>query len=372
VRLKFRGASDSINTVTNSLWRIDSIVINGFVCPGLATTTTVDAASGQYSDRTTLSAALASSCDYPEGSMEFRVDGVLVGTVPVSGTGVYSTPYVVTNPAGSHTIAANFVSSNPYFQGSSSSNTLAVSTEDATATPFTGNPMAVQVSAPGGASSPFTLQADINEVADGSLGDISLAMPVSMVLTPVAPGSPITCGAAVLSGGGIGGTLTAKCTFTNVPVNVYDVSITIGGNYYSGSGGTVVTVFDPSLGFMTGGGVIIHNGNLAEFGFNVRYKKNTSPQGQLLYIEHRPTGDIILKGNVMQSLAIVGNTAVFTGKGPLNSVGNYGFRVTAIDNGEPGTGDQIGLQLMNPSGVIVSDMTFTPMTIVGGNIQVPH
>ncbi|HSB28073.1 MAG TPA: hypothetical protein VLE19_09460, partial [Pyrinomonadaceae bacterium] len=80
----------------------------------------------------------------------------------------------------------------------------------------------------------------------------------------------------------------------------------------------------------------------------------------------------ILRGNVMQSLAIVGNSAVFTGKGPLNGVGNYGFRVTAIDNGEPATGDQFGLQLMNPSGVIVSDMTFTPMTIVGGNIQVPH
>jgi len=372
VRFKFRGASNSSTTVANSAWRIDSIVVNGFVCPGLATTTTADAALGQYSDSTNLSATLASSCDYPEGSMEFRVDGVLVGTVPVSGTGVYSTPYVVTNAAGSHTIATNFVSSNPYFQASSSSNTLTVSKEDASVTPFTGNPMAVQVSAPGGTSSPFTLHADINEIADGSPGDISLAMPVSMVLTPVAPGSPITCAAAMLSGGGIGGTLTAKCTFTNVPVNVYDVTITIGGNYYSGSGKTVITVFDPSLGFVTGGGVIIHNGNLAEFGFNARYKKNASPQGQLLYIEHRPTGDIILRGNVMQSLAIVGNTAVFNGKGPLNGVGNYGFRVTAMDNGEPGSGDQFGLQLMNPSGMPVNDMTFAPMTIVNGNIQVPH
>lgn len=372
VRLKFRGASDSLNTVANSQWRIDSIVINGFVCPGLATTTTVDAAAGQYSDSTTLSTTLASSCDYPEGSMEFRVDGVLVGTVPVSGTGVYSTPYVIANAAGSHTIAANFVSSNPYFQGSSSSNALTVSTENATATPFTGNPMAVQVSAPGGTASQFMLQADINEIADGSLGDISLAMPVSMTLTPVAPGSPITCATAVLSGGGIGGTLRAKCTFTNVAVNVYDVTIAIGGNYYSGSGGTVVTVFDPSLGFVSGGGVIIHDGNPANFGFNVRYKKNSTPQGQLLYIEHRPTGDIIVRGNVMQSLAILGHTAVFTGKGPVNGVGNYGFRVTVIDNGEAGTADQFGLQLTNPSGMIVGDMTFAPTTLLGGTIQVPH
>jgi len=104
----------------------------------------------------------------------------------------------------------------------------------------------------------------------------------------------------------------------------------------------------------------------------LKYKKNASPQGQLLYIEHRPTGDIVLKGNVMQSLAIVGNTAVFIGKGPVNGVGNYGLRVTVIDNGEPGSSDEFGLQLTNSSGVIVGDMTFVPMTIAGGNIQVPH
>jgi hypothetical protein len=74
----------------------------------------------------------------------------------------------------------------------------------------------------------------------------------------------------------------------------------------------------------------------------------------------------------MQSLAIVGNTAVFTGKGPFNGVGNFVFRVTAIDNGEPGTNDQFGLLLTYPNGAIVSDMTFAPLIIVGGNIQVPH
>jgi hypothetical protein len=73
-----------------------------------------------------------------------------------------------------------------------------------------------------------------------------------------------------------------------VAVNVSDVTITIGGNYYSGSGGTVVTVFDPSPGFVTGGGVITHDGIQANFGSNVRYKRNALPQGQLLYIEHRP------------------------------------------------------------------------------------
>jgi len=338
----------------------------------LATTTTVDAGVGQYSDPTILSAMLATDCDYPEGSMEFRVDGALVGSVAVNGNGSYSMPYTVTNAAGNHTTTAKFVSSNPYFENSSGTNTLTVSKENAIVTPSSSNPLTVQVSSPGGTASSFMLQAAINEVADGSLGDISLAAPVSMTLTPVAPGSPINCASSTLSGGGVGGTITARCTFTNVPVNVYDVTITIGGNYYSGSAETVVTVFDPSLGFVSGGGMIIRNGVIANFGFNVKYKKNSSPQGQVIYIEHRATGDITVKGNVMLSLVIVGNTAVFNGKGPVNGVGNYSFRVRAIDNGEPGTTDQFGLELTNPSGVIVSDMTFAPMVIAGGNIQVPH
>ena len=49
-------------------------------------------------------------------------------------------------------------------------------------------------------------------------------------------------------------------TLNNVPVNVYDVGISVGGNNYIGSGSTVLAVFDPSLGFVTGGGTIVRNG----------------------------------------------------------------------------------------------------------------
>jgi len=73
----------------------------------------------------------------------------------------------------------------------------------------------------------------------------------------------------------------------------------------------------------------------------------------------------------MGPLTIVGNTAVITGKATLNGVGNYSFRATAVDNGDPGTSDQFGLQVINPAGVVMSDLTFAPLTINGGNIQVP-
>ena len=76
-----------------------------------------------------------------------------------------------------------------------------------------------------------------------------LATPVTFTLTPVAPGTTITR-TATTSGGGVGGTLTACVTLSNVPVNVYDVGISVGGNNYL-SRPAVLAIFDPSLGFVT-------------------------------------------------------------------------------------------------------------------------
>src|SRR5205085_9238883 len=130
------------------------------------------------------------------------------------------------------------------------------------------------------------------------------ATPVTFTLIPVGPGSTIVQ-TATTSGGGVGGTLTANCNLTNVPVNVYEVAISIGGNFYQGSASTVVSVYDPSLGFVTGGGTVINNGVRANFGFNVKYLKNGQIQGSLIYIEHRASGDVMLKSNSMGSLSIV-------------------------------------------------------------------
>ena len=131
-------------------------------------------------------------------------------------------------------------------------------------------------------------------------------------------------------------------------------------------------MYDPSLGFVTGGGTVMHNGVPANFAFSAKYLKNGQTQGSLLYLEHRASGDVVLKSNSMGSLAIVGNTAAITGKATLNGVGNYGFRATVVDNGDPGTTDQFSLKVTNPAGAVVPDLTFGPLTINGGNIQVPQ
>ncbi|HKQ90687.1 MAG TPA: hypothetical protein VJZ77_08395 [Blastocatellia bacterium] len=60
------------------------------------------------------------------------------------------------------------------------------------------------------------------------------------------------------------------------------------------------------------------------------------------------------------------------GAATLNGVGNHTFRATVVDNGEPGRNNKFGLQVTAPSGAIIADLTFDPITLSAGNIQVPH
>ena len=218
-----------------------------------STTVTVDAATGVYSDSTTLRATVSPSTYLDQtiaGNVQFSVDGNPVGApVAVNSSGVATTSYTVDVGAGAHTITAAFTSTNTAFLNSSNTGTLTVSREDATVTPAAANPFAVQVNSPGGTGGPVTLCFEMNEVSDGSPGDTANITSVTVNVVPIGTGSTISP-AAVLSGGGVGATRTACVTLNNVPVNVYDVTLTINGNFYQGSGSTVFVVFDPSLGFV--------------------------------------------------------------------------------------------------------------------------
>jgi hypothetical protein len=340
-----------------------------------ATTVTVDAASGVYSVSTTLKATVSPSTYLDQtisGNVQFSVDGNPVGSpVAVNSSGVATKSYTIDVGAGSHTITAAFTSTNSAFLGSSNTGTLTVSKEDAVVTPSATNPFAVKVNAPGGTAGPITLCFDMSEVSDGSPGDTSKITSVTVNVIPIGAGSAVASGAASFSGGGVGATRTACVTLNNVPVNVYDVTLTINGDFYQGSGSTVLAVYDPSLGFVAGGGNLIHNGFKATVGVNIKYLKNGNAQGALLYIEHRPTGDVVVKSNAITSMAIVGGEAVPTGKAVVNGAGNYGFIARIIDNGDPGVNDQFGLRITDPSGAIVTDLTFNPIVLSGGNFSVP-
>jgi hypothetical protein len=336
----------------------------------VATSVSVASASGQYSDPVTLSATLGPSGLVAMGSLQFAVNGVAAGAaIPVSGAGTYTTSYTIGLAQGNYTISAAFTSGTPLASNSSGSNTLAVSRENATMTPSSTNPQAVQVNTAGGTAGPVTLTASIKEVADGSLGDISKAT-ASVTLVPVvAGGGNITC-PVTDTGGGVGGTLTVTAVCPNtVAVNVYDMQWRITGNYYQGQADSVLAIYDPSLGFVTGGGTVLDNAVPAEFAMNVKYLKSGNIQGGMIYIEHRQSGDVVVKTNSLTSLSVI-STAVLLSKATVNGVGGYAIQATAIDNGTPGVNnDKFGLQVSgSPNAAIV----FAPQLITGGNIQVPH
>lgn len=323
--------------------------------------------TAQYSDPLTFGISAVDLDNDPITLSASGIPSALTFTDNGNGTGTVSGTLQV--QAGSYPVT--FSASDGQNPAVSASLNVIVTREDAIVTPSATNPMAVKVASPGGTSPPVTLAASIVEVADGSPGNISNAVPVTFTLTPTLTSGVRTC-TGTTSGGGVGGTLAASCTFTTLPVDLYDVTIAIGGNFYQGQTETILAIYDPSLGFVTGGGEVTHNGVRSTFGFVAKYLKNGKIQGRVIYIEHRDTGNVTLKSNAMKSMSIVGDSAVIVGKATLDGVGNYEFRLTAVDHGEAGTDDRFGLDVRDPNRVPVASLTYAPIVIDSGNIVVPH
>jgi hypothetical protein len=178
---------------------------------------------------------------------------------------------------------------------------------------------------------------------------------------------------------------TATCTWS---VNIgsansltKQVGIIVGGYYLrnSPSEDTVVTVSKPLTSqFITGGGYLLladsagqisgDDGSKANFGFNVKYNRSgKNLNGRVTILIRRLEADGILhtyqiKSNVLTSLSVQADvgTAVFNGKAniqditdplaPISIDGNATLQVTMDDNGEPGSGDTLGITLWKKDG----------------------
>jgi hypothetical protein len=279
---------------------------------------------------------------------------------------------------------------------------IIVEEEDATAAFNDDNPVAVQVALPGGNSGEFGLTVQVSEtlpdLADvqAGAGDISLAE-VSINLEPIGPGSPVPGSCAVVSveGTGYDAILTASCTFNGVPVNTYTAKVSIGGDYYAGGSEDVLTVYDPSLGFTTGGGRFYWpgEGDKTNFGFTMKFnKKGENVKGNLLLIKHLADGTIYrVKSNALYGLALGEDAeehfgwASFMGKstylepGWPEPIGNCEFITYIEDRNEPGTGvDQFWIEVLDKNGSKVAEMSMpspaleNTTELSGGNIIVPH
>jgi hypothetical protein len=270
---------------------------------------------------------------------------------------------------------------------------VVVQPEEALVTLDTTNPVAVKVATAGGASGAFTLRACATERDAALSGDISKAA-LAMVLAPVGPGTAIagTAGTPTIE---LGSTCVSF-SFIKVPVNAYAVQVTVGGGYYVGSAEDVLVVYDPSLGFTSGGGWFYwpgtansqtgYRGDKTNFGYTMSYGKNGgNVKGNLLLIRHLADGTIYrVKSNALNGLALGEDAskpmgwASFSGKSTYQEpkwaqpVGNTAFTVYVEDRNEPGTGaDRFWIEVTGGL-ALPRTATVNAVPIVGGNIVVPH
>jgi hypothetical protein len=170
---------------------------------------------------------------------------------------------------------------------------------------------------------------------------------------------------------------------------VYTVTLTVTNNQ-GGSGQSVfnyVVVYNPSAGFVTGGwfnspaGAYAANPTLtgqANFGLNAKYHSgSTVPTGNTEF--QFPAANLSFHATSYDWLVISGNQAQYQGSGTINGSGNYGFLVTALDNGGGSTADDIRIKIWdkNNNNAVVYDTqpgaatTAAPTTALGGGrIQV--
>lgn len=129
-----------------------------------------------------------------------------------------------------------------------------------------------------------------------------------------------------------------------------------------------VVVYDPSAGFVTGGGWINSPAGAyvlsptltgkATFGFVSKYEKGANvPTGNTAFRFH--AADVNFNSDTYEWLVVAGARAQYKGVGTINGTGNYGFMLTAIDGAIPGGGgsDKFRLKIWdkNQSGTIVYD-----------------
>jgi hypothetical protein len=173
---------------------------------------------------------------------------------------------------------------------------------------------------------------------------------------------------------------------------VYTVTLTVTNNG-GGSGQSVfsyVVVYNPSAGFVTGGGwfnspagAYAANPTLtgqATFGLNAKYKTgSTVPTGNTDF--HFPAANLDFKSTSYDWLVVNGNQAQYQGSGTINGAGNYGFLVTALDNDANSGGgvDTIRIEIWdkNNNNAVIYDTqpgaanTAPPTTpLGGGDIQI--
>jgi uncharacterized delta-60 repeat protein len=227
---------------------------------------------------------------------------------------------------------------------------------------------------------------------------------VTSAVTATAPlteldGSAVTAtwawGDGTTTGGSVsqsGTTGTASGSHTYAAAGVYTLTLTLtNASHQTGQAFfQYAVVYDPSAGFVTGGGWInsptgayAANPGLtgkATFGFVAKYQKGaTVPTGNTAF--QFQVANFNFQSTSYDWLVVSGAKAQYKGSGTVNGSGNYGFLLTAIDGALPGGGGQDKFRLKiwdKTTGAVVYDNqmggadTADPTTVLGGGSILIH
>ena len=241
---------------------------------------------------------------------------------------------------------------------------------------------------------------DITAPADGALYAVNTAVNLSASFTDAGTNDTHACtldwddGAGAQTGSVAevngAGTCTGTRTFTAAGVYTIEV-IATDDDGAPATDSVMVVVYDPSAGFVTGGGWIDSQpgaytadptlSGRANFGFVSKYKKGTTtPEGQTEF--QFKVGNLNFHSTAYQWLVIAGPKAQYKGTGTINGGGNYGFLLTATDGQQPGGGgaDKFRIKIWdiatgdivydNASGVSEDIDAANPQIISGGSIVI--
>jgi hypothetical protein len=199
--------------------------------------------------------------------------------------------------------------------------------------------------------------------------------------------APVAAGTIAEPSGTSAGTCTNSQT---LGAGVYTAEVTVKDDDGGTATATVLfVVYDPSAGFVTGGGWLNSPAGAyradpalsgrANFGFVAKYQRGaTTPSGQTEF--HFQAGNFSFHSSTYERLVVAGAKAQFTGTGTVNGTAGYNFILTATDGQVSGGGgaDKFRIKITGPGGVVYDNVptagddidSANPQEIAGGSIVI--
>jgi hypothetical protein len=226
----------------------------------------------------------------------------------------------------------------------------------------------------------------VAEAGGPYLGAINTPIPLDGSASHDHDGDPLTYTWTAPDGGQLVNPSSVTPTFTSAEAGIFTVTLEVCDAAQCDTAESTVTVYDPTGGFVTGGGWIDSQPGScgpaapagvcagdptgrATFGFVAKYKKGaTVPHGSTAFA-FRAAG-MEFASDSYEWLVVAGkDRAQFKGRGSVNDEDGYGFMLTAFDGGRDQP-DGFRIKVWNDDGIVYDNLAGADDALTQGNTQV--